>query len=289
MRFFVAPQTVELAYRVIGDGAQQAVLIHDWGMNGRSWDELLSRWRPESLAIYVPDLRGCGDSPRPAAGYGLDMMLDDLVRFFDDHDLDDVVVVGQGMGAALAQMLAAFEPGRVSRLVLINPCPATGVPMSPALMALHERAISRQVDRLQLLSLGLNRQPGPAAHCGLHRLERGADTIEERMLAESFPAWQKAWFPEMLAKIRCPVLALAGSHDPILKSYVVVDEVVTPMRNARLEVLPSASHNLSTEQPAAVSAAIERFRRAPVAVISTRSGARQSSGGHMAGNVATGA
>jgi pimeloyl-ACP methyl ester carboxylesterase len=269
MRFFVAPQTVELGYRVIGDGPQPALLLHDWGMTGHAWDELLSRWRPESLTIYVPDLRGTGESPRPASGYGLEMMLDDLVRFCDTHDLDDVVVIGQGMGAALGQMLAGHEPGRVARLVLINPCPATGVPMSPALLALHERAATRVDERLQLLHLGLGAPPAPTM---LRRLEKGVAEIESRMLSESFPAWQKAWFPEMLGKIRCPVLVLAGTNDPLLKPYVVEDEVVSAIRNARLQLIPSASHNLSNEQPAAVSAAIERFRRSLAAAVPARSG-----------------
>jgi pimeloyl-ACP methyl ester carboxylesterase len=269
MRFFVAPHTVELAYRVIGDGPQPALLIHDWGTTGHSWDELVSRWRPESLTIYVPDLRGVGESPRPASGYSLETMLDDLVRFCDTHDLDDVVVIGQGMGAALGQMLAAHDPGRVARLVLINPCPATGVPMSPFLLSLHERAASSLDDRLQLMQLGLGIPESPNVQ---KRLEKSAADIEARMLSESFPAWQKAWFPEMLGKIRCPVLTLAGTNDPLLKSYVVVDEVVTPIRNARLEMIPSAGHNLSNEQPAVVSAAIERFRRSLAAAVPPRSG-----------------
>jgi pimeloyl-ACP methyl ester carboxylesterase len=269
MRFFVAPHTVELAFRVIGDGPQPALLLHDWGMTGHSWDELLSRWRPESLTIYVPDLRGSGESPRPASGYGLEMMLDDLVRFCDQHDLDDVVVIGQGMGAALGQMLAAHEPGRIARLVLINPVPATGVPMAPSLLQLHERAATRTDERLQLLHLGLGAQPAPAVQ---KRLEKSALDVEPRMLSESFPAWQKAWFPEMLGKIRCPVLVLAASNDPLLKPYVVMDEVVTPIRHARLEMIPSAGHNLSNEQPAAVSAAIERFRRSQSAAVLARGG-----------------
>jgi non-heme chloroperoxidase len=269
MRFFVAPQSVELGFRVIGDGPQPALLIHDWGMTGHSWDELLSRWRPENLTIYIPDLRGAGESPRPKSGYGLEMMLDDLVRFCDTHDLDDVVVIGQGMGAALGQMLAAHEPGRVARLVLINPVPATGVPMSPSLLAKHERAAATLADRVELLHLGLGAPANPTVE---KRLEKDAAEIETRMLSESFAAWQKAWFPEMLGKIKAPVLVLAGTNDPLLKPYVVMDEVVTPIRNASLQMIPSAGHNLSNEQPATVSAAIERFRRTLAAVVPGRSG-----------------
>jgi hypothetical protein len=51
-----------------------------------------------------------------------------------------------------------------------------------------------------------------------------------------------------------------------------MDEVVTPIRHARLEMIPSAGHNLSNEQPAAVSAAIERFRRSQSAAVLARGG-----------------
>lgn len=258
MRFFTAPHTVALRDRIIGNGPQTVLLIHDWGTNGRSWDELLSRWRPEDATIHVPDLRGCGEGPHPAKGYDIETMVDDLVRLCDERELDDLLVVGQGMGAAIAQLLAIQERSRVRRLALINPVPATGVPMAPELLALHERAARQPEDRQWLVRMGLGGNRNEAL---VKRLVRQAETVDAQAMTESLPAWQKAWFPEKLGKITCPVLVMAGTNDPIIKPYVVLDEVVTPLRQAQMQWLPSGGHNLSNEQPSIVAGALERFRR----------------------------
>jgi pimeloyl-ACP methyl ester carboxylesterase len=108
---------VRLAYRVTGAATAPAmVVLHALGLGGSSWDETAGAFA-DSYRIYAPDLRGHGDSDRPAA-YSFELMRDDVLAFLDALGLDRVVLVGHSMGGSVAFLLVEEHPERVDRLVI---------------------------------------------------------------------------------------------------------------------------------------------------------------------------
>ena len=85
-------------------------------------------------AMFAPDLRGRGDSDKPAQPYGLAQHARDVAAAMRALELGPSVIVGHSMGAFVATALAAQEPSLVSALVLIDggyvPDPAAGVSAS---------------------------------------------------------------------------------------------------------------------------------------------------------------
>lgn len=77
---------------------------------------------PDSLTGIVNQLPA-DVRPRLAnlAGQGPDAQLHTVESMLDRHELRDVDVVGFGTGAAVAVRLAARQPHRVARLVLVSP------------------------------------------------------------------------------------------------------------------------------------------------------------------------
>jgi pimeloyl-ACP methyl ester carboxylesterase len=73
-------------------------------------------------AIAV-DLRGYGlsDRPRTRGAYSLAAYIADLDALFDVLGIRRAALIGQSMGGGLALRYAQRRPGRVTRLVLINP------------------------------------------------------------------------------------------------------------------------------------------------------------------------
>ncbi|MER5650003.1 alpha/beta fold hydrolase [Streptosporangium sp. NPDC002524] len=108
---------IELAYRVSGAAdASPLVLLHALGKDAADWDGVLGaferHWR-----VYVPDLRGHGESAWPGE-YSLELMRDDVLGFLDALGLDRVTLVGHSLGGFVAYLLAEGHPERVDRLVL---------------------------------------------------------------------------------------------------------------------------------------------------------------------------
>ena len=71
-------------------------------------------------AVFALDLRGRGDSDKPAGPYGMAQHARDVAEAMRVLGLGPSVIVGHSMGAFVATALAAQEPSLVSGLVLID-------------------------------------------------------------------------------------------------------------------------------------------------------------------------
>jgi lipase len=117
--------------------------VHDWGaadarpllcLHGvTGWGGRFRRLAEERLGafhVFAPDLRGHGASDWEPP-WNLGTHIDDLVETLDALQLDRVDVVGHSFGGRLGLELAARQPERVGRLVLLDP--AVWVPPHVAL------------------------------------------------------------------------------------------------------------------------------------------------------------
>ena len=91
------------------------LLVHGWGDDRRSWDEiakLVSPW----AEVVAPDLAGHGELVEE---YGLtvDRLVDDLAAELSEP----VVAVGHSMGGQLVARLAVRYPSLVKAIVVIDP------------------------------------------------------------------------------------------------------------------------------------------------------------------------
>ncbi len=111
---------LQLHYVAQGDPDGPVVLLlHGFSDSWHSWDRLLP-CLPSELRVLAPTQRGHGDSARPPGGYGIEQMANDAGRFLDALGVQRVSLVGHSMGAAVAQRLAARQPERIERLVLVG-------------------------------------------------------------------------------------------------------------------------------------------------------------------------
>ncbi|MFC9897894.1 alpha/beta fold hydrolase [Nocardia sp. NPDC127579] len=107
-----------IGYHEIGHGAA-VVLIHGVACNGSAWravaPALADQWR-----CIAPDFPMGSHSPAvPDADLSLPGQAEIVVGVLDALGLDRAVVVGNGYGADIAQIVAARHPDRVAALVLV--------------------------------------------------------------------------------------------------------------------------------------------------------------------------
>ena len=109
----------EVAVHTYGRGVRTYVGYHGWSGSHRSLEPLVPHL-PREARLIAPDLPGFGQSAAPSA-WSLERYLDRLDAVFDALDLTDVTVIGNCAGAVLAMEQALRNPGRMERLVLIDP------------------------------------------------------------------------------------------------------------------------------------------------------------------------
>jgi pimeloyl-ACP methyl ester carboxylesterase len=109
----------EVAYAERGEGPA-ALFVHGVFLNGYYWRHVMERLAGERRCL-APDLLGHGDTPaRPGQDVSLRAEAELIEAFCEAMGLDEVDVVANDSGTAIAQIFAARHPERIRSLTLTN-------------------------------------------------------------------------------------------------------------------------------------------------------------------------
>jgi non-heme chloroperoxidase len=248
---------VRLHYAEQGDPAGDTVLLlHGYGDSWFSWSRVLPGLTPGRRAIAL-DLRGHGDSDRPAQGYAVRELAEDVVGFMAARHIARAAVVGHSMGSFVAQQVALAAPRRVSRLVLVG----------------SGTAPTRFNGMLELQRV-VNALPDPVPEAFIREFQestihRGVpEEFLERVVAESskLPAlvWREAIAgmlatgrPERLRAEGIPTLMLWGDRDGM--SSRAEQEALTMLLGGELKAYDDTGHAPHWERTDELAADLEEF------------------------------
>ena len=242
--------------KIAGDGPP-LVFLH--GAYGLTWDAFLDNLA-QSHTVYAPEHPGTTPGDQDAIK-ALDDWWDLVLYYyelFDELGLEKSAVVGHSFGGMVAAELAATNPGRVSRLVLISPLGLwrDDVPVKNWMaMPEAEAAKATFLD-----------PEGPIAK----RVLGLPEDPEARMDAQIQSTWTLGctgkffWpFPDKglkkrIHRIQAPTLIVWGRQDGIVPP-VYAEEFASRIAGARVEVVDDAAHVPHLEQTVAVSELVQAF------------------------------
>jgi pimeloyl-ACP methyl ester carboxylesterase len=139
-------------HSVVGGAGPAVLFLHGWPQTWWEWRHVMSVLG-DGYTVIAVDLRGYGDSERPAPekGYDAATMCADLVGLLDTLDVPSAKVVGHDLGGLVAYALARLHPGRVDRLALLDtPLPLLGIEV-PAWRAIEQRLWHQRFHRVPFL------------------------------------------------------------------------------------------------------------------------------------------
>ncbi len=119
---FVDFSGYRMAYRQWGntDQTEAIVLIHGITSSSLSWIRVAPALAENARVIAV-DLKGHGDSERPASGYRLTNQADEVAGLVDALGLRGIRLIGHSWGGAITAILASRAALPISRVVLEDP------------------------------------------------------------------------------------------------------------------------------------------------------------------------
>ncbi len=262
-----------IEYRESGRGSP-VVFVHGVGVNGDLWRRVAPRLAAEHRCI-VPDLPwGAHSRPlRPDADLSLPGMARIVADFMAALELDDVTIVANDTGGAVAQSLAGRHPERIGRLVLTScdafekfpPTPQRYLELtarSRALMWLVGWSVQfRLVQRLPTAYGWVTSRPiepaimrsytepvrtNPGVRRDLTRLLRAVDTRYTYEAAESLRAFDR------------PALVLWADGDKIFPSEHG-RRLAELLPQGRFELVPDSRTFIPEEQPERLAARVRDF------------------------------
>ena len=239
---------VRLRYAEQGDPAgHPVVLLHGYTDSSFSFSRALPLL-DAAYHAFALDLRGHGDSERPAGGYRLDDFAADVVAFLDAKGLERATVVGHCMGSLVAQRVALDAPQRVERLVLV----------SSMASARHIEGVSELRQAVEALDGNVPAEFAREFQESTVYRPLPADFMDG-VVAESLKVPARVWRATLaglladdhtsrLARIRTPTLILWGEQDALLRR-AEQDALTSVLADAVFKAYPETGHSPQWERP----------------------------------------
>jgi pimeloyl-ACP methyl ester carboxylesterase len=257
--------------RVAGQGPA-VLMVHGFGDSGDMWQPL-AVVMVRNHTVVVPDLRGMGLSSHPPEGYTKKTEAQDIIEVLDQLKIGKFDLVTHDIGNMVGYALAAMQPERVTRWVVMDaPLPGIGHwddqlknpktwhfnfygPDEERLVAGRERIY---LDRFYNELSADPRHIDEATRQHYARLYARPQAMHDAF--SQFAAFPKDGIDNqaLLAqgKLAMPVLAIGGE-----KSYgaTLATEISFVASNVTPLVIPDSGHWLMEEQPEKTVAAIVQF------------------------------
>src|ERR1700675_824200 len=109
---------VKLHYLIAGKG-DPVVLLHGYAETSHMWLPLIAELA-KNHTVVAPDLRGAGQSSKPASGYTKVAMAQDIHALARSLGYERIQIVGHDIGLMVAYAYAAQYPGEVSQIALMD-------------------------------------------------------------------------------------------------------------------------------------------------------------------------
>lgn len=140
---------MQLHSNIIGQGKPFLILHGFLGMSD-NWKTLGKQFAEDGFEIHLIDQRNHGRSFHND-DFSYEVLAEDLKRYCEDHNLQDVILLGHSMGGKTAMLFATLYPEIVERLVVAD--------ISPRFYPIHHDAI---LDGLSSLDFNILNSRGDA-------------------------------------------------------------------------------------------------------------------------------
>ena len=237
-------------YAVVTGSGPAVVLSNSLGSDHRMWDAQVAELEKHFTVVRY-DTRGHGASPVPTGPYSIDDLTDDLVALLDRLDIERAHVVGLSLGGMTAMRMAARNPERVDRMVLL----CTGAHLPPAQGWTDRAATVRAGGSVADAEAVVARWFSPGYPGDRTYWQQMVAATDAEGYAACCEAIAKLDVREQLQDIAAPTLVIAGSDDPATPPAVLAS-IADAVPDARLLIVEQAAHLANAEQPAIITSAI---------------------------------
>lgn len=248
---FVTINETRVRFERRGDGSP-VLLLHGWGRDIESLAVLqthLATYR----STYALDFPGFGLSEPPPTAWSVGDYVCLVTDFMNYFDISKADLLGHSFGGRVAIKLAAAQPERVRRLVLVD---SAGVRQYES--SLGFRLVGRLASLTKPLLYRLPTRVRKRVRWWLYSSIDSTDYLTAGPMRETYKRVIEEDLEPLLPLVQASTLLLWGSKDkatPLKDARVMAKKIP----NAKLVVLPKAGHFSFLDQPTLAQKALDDF------------------------------
>ena len=242
--------------------AATLVFVHGFLDGAAIWEEVVAELGERAAGALCVDLPGMGARAGEHGPFSLDSLAEDVAKQVRSL-ARPVVLVGQSMGAQVAELVAGRLPDEVRALVLLTPVPLAGPGLpDEAMKNFHALGGNPEAQR------GLRRQLGVRLDDEkLEKLGRLGDGVEAAAVGAFADLWNRGHgLGAERSLYRGPVLIVSGELDPFVTAEMISNAVVPRFEGPAVATVGEAGHWPHAEQPKAFAGVLAEFLVATGAV-----------------------
>ncbi len=233
-------------YEDYAGSGRPVVLVHGWGMSCRAWDYNLAALREAGHRVVSLDHRGCGHSDKDFDDVSIAAIAADVGALVADRGLEDPVIVGWSLGAAVAVEAVAQLGDKAAGMVLIGtPSPrylqGDGWEIGGTTEALEESKVglaTARADTLFAISSGVcKNDPGPQVVGWMWNIFMETSQNADSALVSLGDVDHR----ELLPTLQTPTLVCVGDGDVIVDPRTST-KAAEMLPNARLVQFADSGH-----------------------------------------------
>jgi len=266
--------SVKIHYLKAGSGKNTLVLIHGFGDTSHMWIPLFAEFGKD-YTIIAPDMRGLGESSRPATGYDKKTLATDIHELVKSLGYQKIDLVGHDIGLMVAYAYAALYPNDVRKLALLEaPIPGIGdiwqkVYTTPALWHFHfvfspvALELVKGRERLFLEHFWQTLSPHPETFSEADRRIYAKAFAQEGAMRAAFEMFktfdtQDATENRQFAATKLPMPVLTIEGDKAMGGALEIQAKIVAT-NVTSIVLRDTGHWLMEQRPEEMKAELKKF------------------------------
>ncbi|TQC49660.1 alpha/beta hydrolase [Rhodococcus sp. WS4] len=231
------------------------VFVHGFLDDATVWGPVVATAALQRYETHCIDLAGTGSRSSDAGPFTLERFARDLTATVDAQG-KECVLVGQSMGALVAELVAQERPDAVAALILVTPVPLAGTKLTgeaaASFRSLGGDAAGQRGGRAQL-TVSLDADT-------LDRLADEGARLRPDVVEAYFDAWNEG-HPDgnLPSSYTGPTLIVRGEGDGFVTEDLINASVVPRFAHVQVSQIDGAGHWPHLEQPQALATMVSNF------------------------------
>lgn len=230
------------------------VILHGWGLSGKTFTPLAEELKKCGYRVFTPDLPGFGEAGMPERP----LTLTDYTRFLDEYikknHIEHPILIGHSFGGRVSLKFNELYPKRVRVLILSGTPGFTPIPKKKLILFISLAKIGKLLFSIPPLTLVQD-----AVRRWYYYVVGAREFFRaEGAMRETFKRIVREDLVKAMEVVDIPTLLLWGEYD-IIVPFSIAERMHQVIAGSELIVIPEADHGVPFKQPEVFASYVKRF------------------------------